>query len=455
MNGSPRLRLSVRSVVSLLFVLSALSSAFPIRRDTLSNGLAILTSEDHHLPTVNLLLSVRAGSFNDPVGQEGLASLTAGLLTMGTQTRSADQIAEEIEFAGGELGSGADADHSTIGIQVLAKDLDPTLDLLADIVLNPVFSDSELAKLKRRTVAGLRRVEDDPPALLDREFNRLLYQSHPYGHPTSGYDSTVSQVSRDQVVGFYRTWFKSNNCYVVAAGDFASADLVAKLAARFGSWPRGPVPAIVAPPVPHIARPTGRVITRPEMNQARILIGHEGPPEGTADAYPLRLMNFVLGGSVFSSKIGAAIRRERGLAYDARSGFDRRLYGGSFRASTETKTDSAPTAIALILQQLRDIRAKGVTPDELRRTKDFYLGNFPLQFESARDRVGMLDRIELFHLGLDYVDRAPANVRAVTEAQILQAAHDRIFPDRYLIVVIGNLTEGGIKIPGIEWIEEP
>ena len=242
-----------------------------------------------------------------------------------------------------------------------------------------------------------------------------------------------------------------NNCYVCAVGDFNAADLKARLAKAFGAWARAPITPIVVPEIPAIAAPQGIVINRPEMNQAHIYLGHVGIREGAPDVFACRLTNFILGASAFSSRIGNAVRQERGLAYDARSYFDRRLLGGAFIASTETRTESTQATLNLILKQLTDIRAKGLSDKELERARDYYLGSFPLQYESTGDRLGALDRIELCHLGLDYLDTYAANVKKVTTADVLKAAQDHIFPNHYLLVIAGNLTPRDVNLPGLVW----
>jgi zinc protease len=443
--------MNARRIVLILIAALSLALSFPIRSDTLENGLLMLTSEDHHLPMVQFGIGIRAGSSADPQGQDGLANLVARLLTRGTLTRTATQLNQAIEYTGGSTYGWADADHTVLGIRVLAKDLDQGLDLLADMILHPAFSDSEITRARQEVRNEIKRGEDDPWTVMSRAFNRDLFGSHPYGRPVNGYDSTVADLNRAQVQGFYETWFVPNNCYFGAVGDFSAESLKVGLQRRLVSWKPKPVPALVVPELEPIRGKRGRVINRPEMNQAFIILGHYGIRENAPDVFACRLMNFILGGSVFSSKIGTAIREERGLAYDARSGFDRRLLGGSFTATTQTRTDSAQTALNLLLKEMAEIRDKGITADELRRTRDYFLGNFPLQYESSWDKANALDRIALFDLGLGYLDRYAAKVKEVTEADILSAARNHVFPDDYVLVVVGNLTPDKLNIPGMAW----
>jgi zinc protease len=438
-------------IASLLLFAINVSPAFPILRDTLACGLPVLTSEDHSVPMVGLRLVVLSGGTADPAGQEGLANLTAAMLQRGTLTRSATRLNEEIEFVGGRLGIGVDYDHTFINIRVLSEHLDLALDLLSDMVLHPAFRDSELTRARREIRGEIRRQQDDPGTILGQVFCRELFGASPYAHPVIGDSLSVARLTRQQVVDFYQRWFRPNNCYLVGVGDFAAGELERKLAARFSGWTRGPVPALaVSAPAP-IPRPRGIVINRPDMNQAYILLGHNGIREGAPDVFRCRVMNYMLGGSGLNSRIAGAVREKRGLAYDARSYFDRRRSAGAFVASTETRTDSASAAIGIILSELRRMRAKGTDADELRRAKDYFLGSFPLDYESFNDRISALDRIELFNLGLDYLDEFAGNIETVTAADVLKAAQEHVFPGNFLLVVIGNLTEKDITVPGIEW----
>jgi zinc protease len=439
--------------MGFLFLLVSVGLGFPIARDTLDNGLALLTFEDHHLPMVTMRFVIRAGSAADPADQDGVANLVGTLLTRGTMTRSATSLNQTIEYVGGRLSSGVDFDHTTVSIQALSKDLGLALDLLADMVLSPTFGDTELERARKEILGAIKRQADEPGDLITNEFYRRLFGRHPYGHPVIGYDSTVSGLGRAQTVEDYQRWFAPNNCYLVAAGDFDPAGLRAELARRFGGWARKPVPAIGDPELAPIARSEGTVIARPDMNQAYIFIGHYGIKEGAPDVFPVRLMNYRLGGAGTSARLGSAIREKRGLAYDARSYFDRRKLTGAFIASTETRTDSALASIEIMLAELKRMRDSGITRSELTFAKDYLLGNFPLDFQGLSDKVWLMDRIELYGMGLDYPDRFADRIGRVTQADVLKAAQDHIFPDRYVIVVVGNIAAEQLPVPGIEWLK--
>jgi zinc protease len=438
---------------SMVLALAAAGTAraFPIRTDTLKNGLVMFTSEDHHLPMLQLEMCIRAGSAADPQGLDGLANFVATLLTRGTQTRSAQTLNKEIEFVGGQMSASADYDHTVVNIKVLAKDLSLALDLLTDMVLHPAFSDSETNRAREEIRGDIKRRLDDPGTVSGDAFNHDLFGTSPYGHPAIGYDSTVARLSRDEIAAFHKTWFVPNNCYFCAVGDFSAESLKAGLERRLAGWAASPVPQVKMRELPPITGLHGRVISRPEMIQAYVALGNYGIRENAPDVFACRLMNFVLGGSVFSSKIGTAVRGERGLAYDARSWFDRRLLGGAFISTVQTRTDSARASINLIIKQLADVREKGISAQDLQRAKDYYLGSFPLQYESFGDKLNAMDRMALFGLGLDYFDTYAARVNAVTQTDVLNAARNHVFPDNFIMVVVGNLTPDKLNMPGMVW----
>jgi zinc protease len=376
-----------------------------------------------------------------------MANLVSSLLTRGTATRSATALSQEIEFVGGRMGNSADYDHSTLSVRVMAKDLGLALDLLADMTLHPAFAKNEIARAEQEITGEIKRRQDEPGAILEDAFRGRLFRNHPYGHPVIGYDSTVRRLTRPQIMAFYQAWYLPNNCYLIAVGDFSTDSLKAGLAARFAGWARQPVKPISIPrDFAAISRPEAIVITRPDMNQAYIALGHRGIRENSPDVFPTRLMNYVVGAGGSTSRIMKAVRGQRGLAYDARSYFDRRLYDGAFIASTQTRTDSATAAINIILAELNRARDSGIDSSELAKARDFFIGNFPLDFEGMSDKAWIMDRIELFGLGLDYLDKFTDNIRKVTLADCLKAARDHIFPQNYLLVAVGNLTKEDLKL---------
>ena len=440
-------------LILLSFAYSALVEAFPINRELLNNGLTILTTEDHKLPMLEIRAVVKVGSVNDPKGKEGLANLICQLLVRGTTSRTVDKINSEIEFVGGELREFTDKDNSLINIRILTKDLDLAVDLLADLLQNPVFSDSEIVKAKKEVIASIIRSEEEPDEVGSKAFFQLLFPDHPYGHRVVGYTETVNSITKQDLLDFYQQYYAANNCFIVAVGDFSNNELLEKIKAKFSKWQNKKIPELTVIDPPPIAKPKVYIITKKEVNQAYIFMGFLGLRENAADLLATRAMNFILGASALSSRLGISVREKGGLAYDVGSYFERNLYPGAYIFETQTKTDNTQLAIDKILFEMRKMKDSGATKEELEKAKKFYTGNFPLTFDSFSDKVNLISRIERYQMGLDYLDKFNDRIKSLTLEQVNEAAKNHLFPNNYLMFIVGNVTQGNVKLNNVEWVK--
>jgi len=444
-------RLSPFVILTAALCILQSSFALPLYRDSLPNGLVVLTYEDHRLPMVDLSLVCRSGAAFDPSGKVGTADLTADMLTRGTKTMSADSLASLVEFLGAEVNSGADHDAATVSGRLLSKDLDQGLDLLADAVLNPSFDSKEFAQLKGQALAGARRRLDNPGALVGDEFNRLLYGDHPYARPASGDTGSLPRISRQDLLDFYGTHFKPNNCFLVAVGDLERTRLVQAAKERFGAWQPAAVPRVspAAPAFPD--RVKVKLITRPDMNQTYIEFGHPGTSALDADMLATRLMSYILGGAAMSSRLGASVREEAGLAYDVRCWFDRRLLPGAFHATVQTARPN--DAVERMFREVSLMHESGANQAELTKAHNYYTGSFPLTYSSNRGKLMSTRVLEQYAFGPDWLVRFPDKVRAISLDQVNQAARDHLRPGNYLMVVMGNVTREDLALGDVEWVE--
>ncbi|MEO0072803.1 MAG: pitrilysin family protein [candidate division WOR-3 bacterium] len=438
------------TVLGLVF--STIIYGLPISRDTLPCGLIVLTYETHQLPFIELRWVSYAGSAYDPKGKEGLANFTNKMLTRGTKTRNAYQLNQELEFLGASLSEGVSKELGFFHLRFLSKDTDTILEILADILQNPAFSEIELQKLKTKTILEIKEDLDYPYELGARKFFSLLLKDHPYGHEPSGDTETVARFTLHDVKEFYQRHYTLNNSFLVAAGDFKREEFLRKLNEHFKDLPRGnkleEIPEI--PPGPYAESPQGYIIHKPELNQSYVFLGFYGISERNEDLVAVRAMNFILGGSPLVSRIGNRVRESAGLAYDVRSGFYRWRYGGVFIATTQT---SDPVrAVRYITEEIEKLSKTGVTLQELNRTKTFYLGNFPFNFDSMRDKVTFLQDLELYGRSLDYPEKFQENIRALTGEKINTAAKKYLYPTNYLLVIVTNLSKDSLNIPGINWL---
>ena len=440
-------------LVVLLSSFCLLTSAFglPLFRDSLPNGLVVLTYEDHRLPTAAVSLVCRSGATCDPNGKAGTAAMMSDLLTRGTATMSGDSIKSVVEFLGARFSGGADYDNCAIDVRTLSKDLGTALDLLADAVLHPTFDAKEMELARSRMLSDAQGMFDDPGSEVSYEFGKLLYGDKPYGRLTGGDTLSLPLIKREDLVAFYKAYIRPNNCFVVAVGDISRKDFVAELDKRLASWTPAPVPALTVAPLAMPDRIRVKVITRSDMNQTYVEFGHPGIRANDQDMLATRLMSFILGGSPMSSRLGTNVREEGGLAYDVRCWFDRSRLEGGFHATVQTAKPKE--AIGLMLRDIKVMYDSGATKQELEKAHNYYTGSFPLTYASTGGKLGQVRTMELYGYGMDWLDKFPDKVRAVTLDEVNKTARDHLAPGKYWMVVLGPVTKEELGLTDVEWIE--
>jgi len=414
------------------------------KRIVLENGMLLLLSERHTIPSVTINMLIKAGQVLEPSDKAGLAYITAGLLTEGTKKRSSSQIAEEIEFVGGGIGASGGDDSASVNLTILKKDLDLGLDILSDILLNPVFSEEEIIRKVRETKASIEKEKENPSAVAGKEFAKTVFGDHPYGRPTEGLPETLDRIVRDDIVKFHAAHYIPNNTIMAVVGDVTEKEIVSKLNRYLKDWKKREVVNPVFPPV----KPLSQKIVKPidkKITQANIVLGHIGIERENPDYYAAYVMNYILGGGGFTSRLMDNIRDNKGLAYDVHSYFAPMKYSGYFNVGVQTKNESAKVAIEEVLKEMERIRSVPVTDKELEDAKAYLTGSFPLKLDTNKKIAGMLTAIEFFNLGLDYPDRYPKMINALTKDEILRVARKYLNPDNYTMVVVGDLEKAGIK----------
>lgn len=442
-----------RAIVVLASTFCVLASAFalPLVRDSLPNGLAILTYEDNRLPIVDIAVVCRSAAAEDPTGKEGTAHLVANLLLRGDATRNADSVADILGFLGAQANANADYDRTSITLRCLAKDLEQALDVIADAVLRPAFDQKEFERAQNQELSQARRSLDSPGGLLGQTFRRLLFGAHRYALPANGDTGSLARLTREDLISFHRVHYRPNNCFVVAVGDFDRDRLLQSIERRFGSWEPAAIPL---PDHPRLCSPPGlrvKLVTRPEMNQTYIEFGHPGISVFDDDMLATRLMSFILGGSPKSSRMGNSVREEGGLAYDVRCWFDRMELPGAFHATVQTTKPAL--ALKLMFDAVKAVHSAGCRAEELRTAHNYFTGSFPLTYSSNSGKLGQLVTQELYGFGDDWLERFPSDVRGVTLEQVNRAGRNRLSPGNYLLVIVGPVTKDDLDLPDAEWIE--
>ncbi|MFQ5668255.1 MAG: M16 family metallopeptidase [Candidatus Binatia bacterium] len=412
-------------------------------RRTLPNGARLVVSEQHALPMVVVQILIDAGSRRDPRGKEGLASLTADLLTEGTPTRTASQISEAADFIGASLGASAGTDFATVNLTVLRKELDRGLDLLTDILLHPTFRDAEVVRRREAALAAMRARKDNPGSVAQRAFVNALFNGEPYGHLVIGNPTSVRRLTRGDLVAFYRRNYRPGGAIVTVAGDVVVAQITRRLRSALGEWRGGTARPFTYPTGAVHQRQTVR-IDKP-ITQANVVIGGRGIARNNPDYYALRVMNYILGGGGFSSRLLDNIRTKAGLAYSVSSFFTTSKAPGSFQVVLQTKNRSANDAIQRACGEIARLRQEPVSDEELESAKLYLTGSFPLRLDTTRKIAGFLSQVEFFNLGADYAESYPKRIRAVTKEDVLRVAQQYLHPERMDLVVVADQEQAKVS----------
>jgi zinc protease len=419
----------------------------PIERTVLDNGVVLLVSEEHSLPFVSILLLVKAGSKDDPSGQEGIADLTASSLLLGAAGRSLERISEDLDYMGASIDANANKDFTTVGLLVLRKDLRRAFPIFMDVLTKPTFPAKELQKRTSRVLGAIRSEEDEPGVVAEKAFIKALYMDGPYGHPAQGTLASVGRMSRPKAAKFHETYYRPNNSIMVVVGDIDKGTVRDFLIPSLQEWRKKDVPQERVQNRFPSEKQTVR-IDRP-VSQSNILIGNGAMSRENADYYAASVLNHVLGGGGLGSRLMEDIRVKRGLAYSVESYFDAGKLPGSFQISLQTKTASTGEAVRAILDNVNQVRTNLVTEEELADAKSYLVGSFPQKLGSQSRIASFFAQVEYYGLGLQYPDRYPGLINSVTREDVLRVARTYLLPDRFVTVLVGDLKaiDAGQKSP--------
>ena len=415
--------------------------AFPaFERRTLTNGMRVVIAPVRKLPLVTVLALVDAGSVADPTGQEGVAQLTASLLTEGTGTLTGAALAEVVELMGSTLDAGADWDSSVVKLTTLSSRLPEAIALLARVLTEPSLPDDEFQRLRTERLADLLQQRSEPRSLADEAFAQAMYAPGArYAMPDGGSERSVRAVTIEQVRAFYAARYSPRATTVVLVGDVSIDDGTAMIERVLGGW-TGTMPASCA--APDIAQAPSRrvhIVRKADAPQSELRVGHLAPPRLTPDYFPLVLCNAILGG-LFSSRLNLNLREEHAYTYGAHSGVDWRRWSGPFSMDAAVQSDVTAAAVKEILHEFDRIRSAPVTDSELSLAQSYLDGVFPIRFETTRAIASALASQSIFGLPDDYYDTYRASIRAVSAADILRAAQEHLDPARLQVVAVGDAS---------------
>jgi zinc protease len=425
---------------------------FPtIQRTQLANGLKIVFAERHAVPTVQMDLMVDAGFAADSLATPGTAKLTMNMLDEGTKKRDTLQISDDLARLGAALGSSADLDVCHVSLNALKSKLDPSLEIFADVVLNPAFPEPDFKRLQKQTLAGIQRERVEPNTMALRVLPGLLYgKEHAYGNPFTGSGTTesVTKLTPADLKKFYGEFFKPNNAVLVIVGDTTLEEITPKIDKLLGKWQRGDVPKKnIAHLDKSAAAPGVYLINRPDSIQSAIFVGELAPPKNTPDEIAIEIMNTILGGN-FTSRLNMNLREDKHWSYGVHSFLTSARAQRPFLAVAPVQTDKTKESISELMKEFKGILSdKPITPEELKKTQVNETLRLPGAWETAGRVAGSISEIVRFGLPDNYFVTYPDKVRALTQADVTKAAHEIIHPDKLIWVVVGDRSkiESGIR----------
>jgi zinc protease len=422
-----------------------------IEKQKLSNGLEVWLARQAELPIVSMNMVFKSGGTVDPTGKTGLASFTASLLNTGTRNRSAVDIANQLQNIGATLSTGSGWDSANVSMQTLTKNLDKALEIYADVLLNPIFPESELETARRRALIGLMQRKDNPNAIAGVVYNSLLYgKNHPYGNVMTGNESSIKSISQSDLRNFYQTYYRPNNSVLIVVGDTNMNMLKPKLEAAFANWKPADVPQMKMPDAAMFDKPGIYVVDKPGAAQSVINIGQVGVSRDNPDYYALQVMNSILGGGG-SARLFMNLREDKGYTYGAYSGFQFRRGAGPFTASAAVQTAVTKESVMEFLKELNGIRgAIPVTPKEFEDNKQSLVRSFPGGFETNSQIAGQLGSLVVYNLPDSYFNEYITKVKAVTMEDVNRVANKYLTPDKMAIVVVGDRKAIELGLKGIE-----
>jgi zinc protease len=406
----------------------------------LANGLTIVTVERHELPLVSAAVVVRGGSSADPVGKDGLGELTASLLTQGTATRSATEIAQAVEALGASLNSGADWDEMSASVTVKTDQADPALAIISDVVRNPAFAAEELERQRALAIDNVTVSMKDPGTVAALVAQRAIYGQAPYGHPSAGTAASLKAIGRDDVIAAYRALWTPGNATLILTGDVTPAQARALAEKHFGAWSASAQPAPRLASAARAAGPRVIVVDMPGSGQAAVAVARLGIARDDPRFYRALVANAVLG-TGFSSRLNQEIRIKRGLAYGARSSLDTRLGVGPFFASTQTKNPTAPEVLELIVAEMRRLGAEPIPAAEIATRQAVLNGSFGRNIETTS---GLADTIATYvakGVSPDEILRYQKGISAVSPEEARSAAAELIDPAAATMVIVGEASQ--------------
>jgi zinc protease len=416
----------------------------PVAKDhrvVLKNGMVVYIAEDRALPLVNIALTVRVGSWLEPAGREGLAGFTGSQMRRGgTKTLTAEELDEKLDFLAAQVSTGIGPTSGSASLNCLSDNLDEALRIFVEMLREPRFQEDRLALAQEQSLQEMKKRNDDSADIEGREWGVLLYGETFFTNRFTT-EASVKGLTRDDLASFHRRYFYPANMIAAVSGSFSRADMLRKLEAAFAGW-ASPKPAVPPIPATIAAAAPGLYRVEKDVNQGRVSIGLPTVKRDHPDVYALEVMNEILGGSGFTSRITKTVRSNEGLAYSAGSGLAPGVwYPGRFRAAFQSKSRSVPYATSLVMDEIRKLREGGVTAEELTTIENNIVQTFPSGFASKAQSMAIFASDEYTKRDPGYWATYRDRIRAVTAADVQRVAREHLVPEKMVVLVVGKQAE--------------
>jgi zinc protease len=402
----------------------------------LPNGLTVVVAPLKNVPKVTAILAMRVGQAAGRETHAGIAQLTGGLLTEGTDSRTSKQLKEELRSIGGGLFSGVDTDATTVQGSALSEFSGRFFEILSDVAQSPAFPETEVALAKENAVQGLRQARSNPNFLGNEQLQKAVFGSHPYSFVV-GTEQSIAAISREDLRRFAATYYMPNTAHLVVVGDVEPEATFAQVERAFGSWKGGAAPADTWPSVPARDKRQITFVHRPGSIQSVIFVGAPAIPRNDPEYFPLRTANVILGGS-FYSRLTKNIREEKGYTYSPSSGANTLAKAGSFVVSASVRNEVTGPTLLEVFYELDRMRVAPVTNDEMSAAKTYSKGNFSIELASQFGLAGRINTVYLYGLPRDFIETFGQKVDALTTADVGRAAARFFDTYRCAVVVVGD-----------------
>ncbi|MCX7834992.1 MAG: insulinase family protein [bacterium] len=418
----------------------------PYTTHTLKNGLKVFLIQQNKIPTIAFRLIVLNGAFQDPKGKEGITQFAAELLRKGVKLNQQEinsiRFSEMIDSVGAVLGAGTDFNELYVSAFGLSKHSDLMLSLLSAMVIHPTFPENEIQRLKFQKYASFRAKRDEPEQIAREVFYRQLYGNHRYGFPLEGDSISVSSIQRNDLVEHWSKLALPNSSLLAVVGDFDTSQMLQKLNQYFGTWRSGPLLPKPDDPTPTESNEL-RIffVNKEDAVQTNIRIGHHGIKRNHPDYHIVEVLETILMGGDFDSKLMKILRSDRGLTYGIGGRFVAETFAGPVSIGTFTRNEKTKEMVEGIIEIVKEFIRSGPTDDELMQAKMYLTGNYPLQFETPNDIASHILDLEIYKLSPKTIPEYRSKIAKVTKGDVMRVAGELLNPDKFILVCVGKKSE--------------